>query len=207
MLEQEQPVTPVLNDKWTWPGNVELECGCGFGLADSRVSSEIITFGLLEKTDGIFFEDTFFRSISAMHPLASVARFRELHPSVLAIWYGIGDLERAGLLEGIFFDERHADMGVAPDAYRLSPAAVWHMPLIERFGQRWEDAQQRLWLAASIGDWLKAHELAERIGADLLTVTGPRAEWQRREREVRAQRSIATGAPSEVDQFVVQDLS
>lgn len=207
MIGQEQPVFLDLTEHGVCSSHVELECGCGFARAVERVSGEVVTFGLTKRTEGIFFEDSFYRAVNTLYPRTVLTRFLELHPSELTIWYGLGDLESAGLLEGIFFDGSHADRGVSPDAYHLSPVAVWHMHLIERFCQRWEDQSQSLWLAACIGDWLKTYELAEEIGAaDILAVAGPRADCQRREREHKAQRSVATGAPAEVDRCILRDL-
>ena len=207
LLEQEQPVAFDFSAHGVWPSHIKLECGCGFGSATEGPEGETVTFGLQDNRDGIFFPDTFFRSVNAMRPQAALERFRELHQSEQAIWYGINDLEEAGLIEGIYFDERHEGLGVAPDAYRLSSIALWHTQEIERFIQRWEGEEHRLWWAATIGDWLKAHELAKSLGAtEIIAVTGPRAEFQLQERLQRAERSILTGRGAEVDRSVLRDL-
>jgi len=208
LLEQEQPATFDFHYTKCWPGTVELEYANNFGRTTKAASGEAITFGLTEKTKGIFFVEELQDSFSSTHPAGVRERFRELHPSEYSVWYAISDLESAGLLDKIFFEERHADFGTAPEGYRLADAAIWHQPLIGRFCRRWEDAGQRLWLSATIGDWLKADEEARRMGnTDLLNVTGPRAEFQRNERRMIAQRSFATGAPCVADRHVLSDLS
>ena len=135
-MAQEQPVSLDLTADGVWPSQVELECHCDFGRATDSISGETITFGLSQRTEGICFDDTFIHSTGALMPQEPETRFRELHPSQLSIWYAINDLEAAGLLEGIYFDERHADFGVAPDAHCLSDAALWHLLLIQRFCDR-----------------------------------------------------------------------
>jgi hypothetical protein len=207
MLEQEQPVMLTLNEPGIWPDAVELECHCGFGRTTERGSDEIITFGLSPQTRGVFFADVF-RSVTTTHGEPSWKRLRELHPSNLAIDNGLSDLETAGLVERVSLFDTFVDPDVEPDAYRLSAPALWQRPMIERFCRRWQDRQQRLWLAATVGDWLKADELAERTGAvNILKVTGPRADWQRRERKERALCRRASGAAAEVTTCVLQDLA
>jgi hypothetical protein len=207
LREQLQPVTCDFRYTNFWPGVVELECECGFGRTPEAPVGEAVTFGLTDKTKGIFFVEELQNSLSGIYPANVRERFQELHSSEHSVWYAVSDLEAAGLLDKIYFDERHADFGGAPEGYRLSDAAVWHQPLIDRFCQRWGDESQRLWLSATIGDWLKADEEAQRIGnTDLINVTGPRAEFQRQERRLIAQRSVATGAPCEADRHVLADL-
>jgi hypothetical protein len=208
LLEQEQPATFDFQFTKCWPGTVELEYASDFGRTTKATAGEAITFGLTKKTKGIFFAEDLKSSLSKSHPDVVADRFHELHESPHSIWYAVFDLEAAGLLDKIYFEERHADFGGAPDGYRLSDVALWHKPLIDRFCQRWADESQRLWLSATIGDWLKADEEARRIGnTDLINVTGPRAEFQRQERREIAQRSFATGAPCEADRHVLADLS
>jgi hypothetical protein len=46
-----------------------------------------------------------------------------------------------------------------------------------RFREQWQDADRRLWLAATIGDWGLAHELAQATrDSKLITFTGERAQ-------------------------------
>src|SRR5262249_21119026 len=60
---------------------------------------------------------------------------------------------------------------------RLSRRVTRHAQAIEHFLARWQDAGDRLWLAAVIGDWLTVHEAAQALGrADLLPLTAPPAE-------------------------------
>jgi hypothetical protein len=207
MLEQEQPVKLTLNEPGSWPDAVELECPFSFGRATKRGSDEIITFGLRRETEGVFFADVF-GSVTTTDQEASWRRLRELHPSSLAMYYALRELVDAGLVEHVSLFGTVVDADVEPDAYRLAAPALWQQPMIERFCHRWQDKQQRLWLAATIGDWPKAHALAESTGAvNILNVTGPRADWQRRERKERALRSRATGAAAEVTTCVLQDLA
>ena len=122
--------------------------------------------------------------------LPAMARLKELYRDPNAVELELCLLARAGLL-------------VAPGGRRLRPRpplrrtpfqcsgpldgavlsdmALAQMPVLERFLAAWENSAARLWLAAAVGDWPLAQQLAASTGdAALLSLTKRRAGQCRR---------------------------
>lgn len=85
-------------------------------------------------------------------------RLRELHPSFDPVVLSIADLESAGVLT--------RDTARAP---RLSPDILPYADAVARFCRVWEDAGQRTWLAALIGDWPAVEATPDRAGMCVAT--------------------------------------
>jgi hypothetical protein len=129
-----------------------------------------------------YFDSYFYQRYleSLQQPEAPERRLRELHASLRPVLLSIRHLIEAGLLPP------RKEGGTHP--YRLAEAVLVHDGAVNRFCAAWEDAGQRLWLAALVGDWLAAQEEAHRLGrADLVALTSDRAE---RCRELRRQRLL-----------------
>ncbi len=90
-------------------------------------------------------------------------------PGRLAAATGDGGLEAAIeelvlvriLLETDFYGLAWEEMVGDPDAHRLSETACRLSRGVSRFRRLWDDPDNRLWLAAAIGDWPSANELAQ----------------------------------------------
>ena len=90
-------------------------------------------------------------------------------PGRLAAATGDGELEAAIeelvlvriLLETDFYGLAWEEMVGDPDAHRLSETACRLSRGVSRFRRLWDDPDNRLWLAAAIGDWPSANELAQ----------------------------------------------
>ena len=91
------------------------------------------------------------------------------HSGRLAAATGDGELEAAIeelvlvriLLETDFYGLAWEEMVGDPDAHRLSETAHRLSRGVSRFRRLWDDPDNRLWLAAAIGDWPSANELAQ----------------------------------------------
>ena len=100
-------------------------------------------------------------------------RLRELLPDEEWQRIALTLLAEAGVVEWEELPE-YADGWSADDR---DEETVDYLRLIERFVDRLEDPQWRLWLAAVVGDWLMALQLAEESGdQELLDVVSQRAE-------------------------------
>jgi hypothetical protein len=178
-------------DEFALPGAPEwricLECGWGFGDLIHRETREWITFDLTgENTEPIIYVWLFDRHTRPTSRWQPAGRLLELHRSFEAmIGHAIEDLVAVRYLAPINDDGSDADPDMQPDGYRLEhQIADRYAPHIQRFCNRWEQATDRLWLAALIGDWLLAHELAQNTGdAELITVTGQLATQCQRLRD------------------------
>ena len=161
-----------------------MECPWGFGDLIHRVTGESITFRLTTKyMEPIIYVrnfDAFVKPTSRWEP---AGRLVELHrPFAYTIGFAIDDLVAVHYLTPIHDDGRSCDPDDWPEGHRLDyRIAQRYAPHVLQFCKCWEDTDRRLWLAALIGDWLLAYELAQNTGdADLIAFTGERAtECQR----------------------------
>jgi hypothetical protein len=93
-------------------------------------------------------------------------RLGELFPEGRGLSLALRVLRRKGLLHPTFEGE-----------FELCGEVSRHTGAVERFLDRWENPEDRLWLAALLGDWPAADATAERLGrGDLTALTRPRAE-------------------------------
>ena len=108
---------------------------------------------------------------------------------VAEIWDTIDNLVAAGYLTGIDYDGMPSDPQFQPGGHRLNHRiAKRYSPHVVQFCESWKQSENRLWLAALIGDWLLAHELAEQADdAELIAFTGERAAECNRLRSERLQ--------------------
>jgi hypothetical protein len=101
-------------------------------------------------------------------PPAVIERLRRLHPSSVGMILGLRSLHEVAL----------ARLETMPTVMftrdQLPEAAIANLL------HRWENTEDRLWLAAWIGDWLAADKEARRTGrTDLIRVTSRRADLSR----------------------------
>ena len=193
--QADQPIEMNLPDAPDW--DVYLECHLGWGTLEHRVTSEIVRFSITERRTepylSVDYLDGQLWPISRWHP---AGRLVELHPTFRSmIWHAIDDLAAVGYLIPISEDRRlWRDPDVQPDGHRLNhQIAERYSPHVLQFYERWQQAENRLWLAALIGDWLLAHELAQQTNdAGLIEFTGAQAtECQRLRAEVCRLASIS----------------
>jgi hypothetical protein len=108
--------------------------------------------------------------ISHREPGAAERRLVQLFPRGVGIAFAIEYLEGIGLL--------HQQL---EGVYALCDAVSRYAEAAESFLDRWDVAEDRLWLAARLQDWPAAHAAALAAGrADVADLTGPRAESCRR---------------------------
>jgi hypothetical protein len=115
-----------------------------------------------------YFDTFFYKNYleSLRRPEQPEQRLRELHTSARAITIAIAELLTAGALTPLQGRNSHP--------YRLADNVLAVLDQIEAFCSAWSDRDRRLWLAALIGDWVAADELA--VGRPVCAVTAPRAE-------------------------------
>jgi hypothetical protein len=125
-----------------------------------------------------YFDTVFYKNYldSLRSPPPPEQRLRELHPSSRAITLAIADLLAAGALTPLKGRDAHP--------YRLADEVIESLDAIDAFCRAWADPDRRLWLAALIGDWPAADELAAGR-PELTAITGPRVEscralWRQR---------------------------
>ncbi len=119
---------------------------------------------------GEFFDPFFYLNyLKSLHdPEAPEARLIGLHPSFEPIELAIIDLLEAGFLVPREPGKTHC--------FRVAEHVVDEEALIDAFCTAWQANENGIWLAASIGDWPLAHELAIRSGnAALVAQTAARA--------------------------------
>ncbi len=119
---------------------------------------------------------------SLRNPALPEARLRALCPDEELITMAFEDLEATGvLLRGIH------DLGLHP-----SPALQAAIPAVDALDRALADDTRRCWLAARLGDWLWAHELAdEPLRAQLV----PRVQRCRELRRARVDHALASADP------------
>lgn len=126
----------------------------------------------------VFFYGTYLKSLRAPDPVER--RLLDLHASVDAVRIAVQDLGKSGLLQPLPGREAHP--------YRLSEWVLQYEEIIDDCCRRWEDPNQKVWLAALIGDWPAVHELARGSElSDLEPLSGGRSQ---RCRELRRQRLV-----------------
>lgn len=174
LCQRFQPVELPVPGKPGW--KVTLECGFKFGHLTNCATGERITIDISKQER----EPLMFLRWPSTDEGAGVSwepaeRLPEMRPLGMDLLYAIDDLRDAGVLRGVDYDRTPDDSG-EPTAYHFSEPAAAADCVILPFCARWEDPQQRLWLAAAVGDWPLAHELATAKGdAELMAVTKPRA--------------------------------
>lgn len=187
LCRREQPVMMRVPDMPEW--EVKLECDSKFGWLIHQVTGEIISVGLAsQNVESIIFADALNQYVKPHSRWEPAGRLFELHPDFNSIWYAIDSLVAARLLVGVHYDLHPYKRGLQPDGHHLTISAIIHAEKFSRFCERWEDANNRLWLSALIGDWLLADELARAAGdPGLVEITETRAEKcrQRRVRTIR----------------------
>lgn len=177
LCDLDQPVEMDLPGSSEW--KVTLECENGWGILINRTTREMITFGLTRKDrEVIVFLDDFHNFVKPASRLEPAGRALELNFPNGEIWQSVDDLVAARLVDGIDYDGSLHEPWLEPPGYCLNRhLAAEHAAGMLRFCQQWEDANRRLWLAAVIGDWGLAHELAQAThNAKLIAYTGERAE-------------------------------
>ncbi len=99
-----------------------------------------------------YFDRWFFTNYlrSLKQPEPPEARLIGLHPSLDPLGLAFRQLREARLF--VPFEDRNV--------CRLSDEVLDHEEVIDCFWAAWASGQQRVWLAALIGDWLAAHEAA-----------------------------------------------
>ena len=125
-----------------------------------------------------YFDTYFYENyLASLHnPEPPEQRLRQLHPSTCTITIAIKDLMAAGALSPLEGRDSHP--------YRLSDNVLSFADRIDAFCTAWKDPDRRFVLAAMIGDWLAAEELA--VGnAEVLAVVSTRANairelWRKR---------------------------
>lgn len=116
---------------------------------------------------------------SLRQPEPPEQRLRQLHPSCRTITVALTDLVAAGALQPL--PERDTN------PFRLAEEVIEASENIEAVWSAWSDPTRRVWLAALIGDWIAAHEVAT---PELAEITAPRAEQCRDLRRKRLHRDL-----------------
>lgn len=126
-----------------------------------------VDFWADDSTDyiGHYFHRRYLTSLRKPEP--PEARLRELHPTVDAISIAVSDLLLAGALEPLKENGSHP--------YRLADEITAVSDVIDDFCDAWSDVDRRVWLAALIGDWPAAEEVAAGR-SEISAITKPRAE-------------------------------
>lgn len=133
---------------------------------------------------------------SLRQPEPPEARLLALHRSVRPVALALTALTEAGALVRDGDPDRPGPPRLAAEVLACSDA-------IGRFCDLWGDPGGRLWLAAAVGDWPAAHELAA-DRTDLAAITGPQAEACRRQRRDRL--LAITGHPASEALHGLDDL-
>ncbi|MCY2987297.1 MAG: hypothetical protein NTY19_05455 [Planctomycetota bacterium] len=196
LCKRDQPVETILPDLPEW--EVILECGYGLAELVNRVTQEIITVGLHRANmESIIYVHKLDRYAKPPSPEELASRLLQLHPNFsCTIWCAIDELVEAGFLLGVDDDGSPYDPKLEPNAHLLTSSATALAPQILEFCKQWQAPPQRLWLAAAIGDWPLAHELAKADGdASLLAVVGQRAEEYRQFRLNMIRKRLGDSAP------------
>lgn len=135
--------------------------------------------------DSADYFDTFFYTSylqSLRRPELPEQRLRDLHPEVRAINLAVADLLALGGLSPFEGNESHP--------YRIVDEVLDRSDAVDRICTAWAGREDRLWIAALIGDWPAAQEAAEGRG-ELEVVARSRAERCREIRRGQLRRKIA----------------
>lgn len=150
-----------------------------------KVTGEAIDVDFCDDSAEYF--DTYFYTCyldSLRSPEPVEQRLCELHQSLEPIRIAVDSLVRARALTPLSDGSSHP---------RVSDAVLAHTASIESFCNAWAILDQRLWLAALIGDWPAANELA-RGQPDVERITAPRAEECRQQRRTMLLRQTGYSA-------------
>jgi hypothetical protein len=160
-----------LPDSGLVPGVPEWEyCFHGIGCrVTHRVTGETLDFDFHEPTGDYIDVYSFILSLRSLrNPEPPEARLIALHPSYDPVRLAVLDLLEAGMLTPL--------AGPNPNPFRVAEVALNHEGDIQAFCVKWERPDLRIWLAALVGDWLAAHELAIGEGDQgLIDLTAGRA--------------------------------
>src|SRR5262249_14447022 len=108
--------------------------------------------------------------VTHREPGPAEQRLAQLFPKGRGISLALGVLRRKGLL-----------CPTEEGEFTLRGLVTGYTGAVERLLDRWETPEDRLWLAALIGDWPAADATAETLGrGDLTALARPRAESCRR---------------------------
>jgi hypothetical protein len=139
--------------------------GCCLTHRGSGEAIDVDFFGETAEYFDIFFCLNYLKSLK--NPEPPEARLIALNSSFQPIRLVVGELLDSGMLTPL-------EGGEYP--FRISEDVLSHEDAIDRFCDAWENPDRQLWLAALVGDWLAACELALVTGdRDLIELTTRRA--------------------------------
>lgn len=226
VLRQEQPVETFLPGRPDWKVVVEARFQPPYVFLDNRGSGEGIFVDIPE--DGaapLTFAQYLLRDAHPDIRWEPAARLRELCPRGRDPYHHERHAElvliRNGLLEEISFNLVGHDEDAHLIGHRLTKLAMNYGNLMRRFCRVWRRSDNHLWIAAVVGDWLLAEELAIESGnADLIELTSAQAQKCREVRLEVINQSIGDGPsrcrdlldahnidPDSVDQYVQKGLT
>lgn len=157
------------------PGLTEWEYffhgkGCCLTHRGTGEAIDVDFFGPTGEYFDIFFYLRYLQS--PRDPEPPEGRLIALHPSSEPIRLAVTQLLEGGTLAPL------EGRGAYP--FRVAEEILDHEGAIEDFCEAWGNPDRRLWLAAAIGDWLAAHELAlGRADQGLIDLTAERAAANR----------------------------
>ncbi len=134
--------------------------------------------------DSADYFDTFFFTKyleSLRRPELPEQRLRDLHPDVRAINIAVADLLGVGALAPLPGRDSHP--------YRIGEEVLACSDALDKICAAWPNRDDRVWIAALVGDWLGAHEAAKGR-AELEALTRVRAEECRELRRCRLRGEI-----------------
>jgi hypothetical protein len=188
-----------------WKVEQFFSCGMGWANLINNDTEECISLSI-SGVDHLVFPDCFREMLKPTSRWQAASRLLELHQSPHTLTYAIDDLEGVDFLLPVNFDGEH-ETSVAPEAHMLTTLATSCSDQFERFLTRWMDANTRLWLAAVIGDWLAAAELARDTGDNrLIMECSARAEHCRHERLAIARFGLQSWSNCHIHLHVLRDL-
>ena len=116
-----------------------------------------------------YFDTFFYKNYleSLRHPEPPEQRLRALHPSARNVTVAITDLIAGGALTPLPEHDTHP--------YRVADEVLDSADAIDSFCTAWAGLKRRVWLAALVGDWPAANEVAEGQ-TELTAITATRAE-------------------------------
>jgi hypothetical protein len=180
------------------PGMPEWEIGAVFcrqwGVICSRVTGENITVSLASADDerNVIVPGPIVEWLRSPSPWEPAGRLMAFAPDTVGLAQGVAPLGLQGLLQ--IADSEGNAQGleyISEGMFILSPLAVSLTEPIFAFCRRWETAEHRPWLAALIGDWRSADELAVDVKPETLRrhIAG-RARTFRRQCLARARKAL-----------------
>lgn len=181
LRRQLQPVE-VLVPEWTdWL--VQMEADLDYAYLIHRLTGEVLGVDVsADRRENPLFLYECVRDLKPDYGWTPTGRLLALHPNPLTMWFAIEELKGVGVLERFDFGLDEEEMEDV-EAYRFSHDVLPHAAAAREFWEAWDDPIRRLWLAALVGDWLAAEELARRTGnAVLIEHTRGRATECRQQR-------------------------